>query len=60
MYDTLRRLYLAGSLTDAGLQNAVTKGWITQAQADQIRADKAAQAADQAIIDSLVVQSLNS
>lgn len=43
MYDYLRRLYLAGSLSDAGLQNAVTKGWITQAQADQIRADKAAQ-----------------
>lgn len=43
MYDTLHRLYLAGSLSDAGLQNAVTKGWITQDQADQIRVDKAAQ-----------------
>jgi hypothetical protein len=45
MYDRLRTLYLAGSLSDAGLDNAVTKGWITQAQADQIRADKAAQTA---------------
>lgn len=55
MYDTLRRLYLTGSLSDAGLQNAVTKGWITQAQADQIRADKAAQdaATDAAIIAAL-------
>lgn len=38
MYDRLRSLYLAGSLSDAGLDNAVTKGWITQAQADEIRA----------------------
>lgn len=43
MYERLHFLYLSGQLTDAGLQNAVTKGWITQEQADQIRADKAAQ-----------------
>lgn len=43
MYDRLHSLYLSGQLSDAGLQNAVTKAWITQAQADQIRADKAAQ-----------------
>jgi hypothetical protein len=61
MYDNLRRLYLAGSLTDAGLQNAVTKKWITQAQADQIRADKAAQdAATQASFDAALVGYLNS
>jgi hypothetical protein len=55
VYLTLRRLYLAGSLSDAGLDSAVTKRYITQAQADQIRADKAAQdAADQAILDSLM------
>lgn len=43
MYDRIRNLYLTGQLSDAGLQNAVTKKWITQEQADQIRADKAAQ-----------------
>jgi hypothetical protein len=42
MYDTVRRLYLAGSLSDAGLNSAVAKGWITAEQADQIRADKSA------------------
>lgn len=46
MYDRLHALYLAGSLTDAQLDNAVTKGWITAAQAAQIRADKAASLAD--------------
>lgn len=45
MYDRLRSLYLDGRLDDAGLNNAVSKGWITQAQADQIRVDKAAQTA---------------
>lgn len=45
MYDYLKRLYFEGRLSDAGLDNAVAKGWITQAEADQIRADKAAQAA---------------
>lgn len=59
MYDRLRTLYLTGQLSDAGLQNAVTKGWITQAQADQIRADKAAQDAEQAIIDGLVLDALD-
>lgn len=59
MYATLHRLYLAGSLTDAGLDNAVTKKWITQAQADQIRADKAQQDADQAVIDGLLLESLS-
>lgn len=43
MYDRLHSLYLSGRLTDAGLDNAVAKAWITQAEADQIRADKAAQ-----------------
>ena len=36
MYDTLTRLYTEGKLTEAGLQNAVTKGWITQEQMDEI------------------------
>jgi hypothetical protein len=57
MYEYLKRLYLAGSLSDAGLQNAVTKGWITQAQADQIRADKATQ---DATADQLIVSDLES
>jgi len=43
MYATVRRLYLTGQLSDAGLDNAVSKKWITQAQADSIRAEKAAQ-----------------
>lgn len=37
MYDRLLALYLGGKLSDAGLQNAVSKGWITQEQADQIK-----------------------
>jgi hypothetical protein len=40
MYDRLHGLYLDGRLDDAGLDNAVTKGWITADQADQIRQDK--------------------
>lgn len=58
MYDRLRQLYLTGQLSDAGLQNAVSKKWITQAQADQIRADKAQQDADQAVINGLVLDAL--
>lgn len=51
MYTYLRNLYLGGRLTEAGLDNAVAKGYITQAQADQIRADKAE--ADAAVADEL-------
>lgn len=40
MYDRLRALYISGQLSDAGLQNAVTKGWITPEQAAQIKLDK--------------------
>ncbi len=43
MYDRLRSLYLSGRLDDAGLDAAVTRGWITAEQAETIRADKAAQ-----------------
>lgn len=56
MYDRLHALYLSGQLSDAGLQNAVAKGWITQAQADQIRADKAAADAD--VTNLLLVNAL--
>jgi len=37
MYDRLLALYLSGRLSDAGLDSAVTKGWITAEQAAQIR-----------------------
>jgi hypothetical protein len=36
MFETLKRLYNASRLTQAGLQNAVTKGWITQEEYDLI------------------------
>jgi hypothetical protein len=42
MYNTLKRLYLDGRLTDAQLNNAVSKGWITAAQAEAIREAAAA------------------
>lgn len=58
MYATLRRLYLEGRLDDTGLNNAVTKKWITQAQADQIRAEKLQQDTDQGIMDGLLVKEL--
>lgn len=36
MYETLKRLYDAGKLTDIGLSNAVIKRWITEAQKQEI------------------------
>ena len=30
MFDRLKRLYKQGKITEVGLQNAVTKGWITE------------------------------
>lgn len=42
MYTMLLVMYLDGMLTDEGLDLAVGKGWISQAQADMIRAEKAA------------------
>ena len=30
MFDRLKRLYEQGKITETGLQNAVTKGWITE------------------------------
>lgn len=57
----LRGMYLRGTLTDAGLDAAVTKGRITQEEADAIRAAKVAQdAAIVASTDAAVVQDLNS
>lgn len=36
MYNTLKRLYQSGKLDEAGLENAVTKGWITEEQKKEI------------------------
>lgn len=36
MYDRLKRLYETGRIDSAGLQNAVDKGWITEAQKEEI------------------------
>lgn len=38
MFETLKRLYGAGKLDEAGLERAVVKGWITEAQAEEILA----------------------
>lgn len=40
MYERLLALYLDERLTDAGLDNAVSKEWITEAQAVEIRTAK--------------------
>lgn len=42
MYAYLLSMYLRGTLTEAALDAAVTKDRITQAEADEIRATKAA------------------
>ena len=36
MYETLKRLYDAGKLSDQGLDNAVAKGWISPEQRYEI------------------------
>ena len=36
MYNRLKKLYLAGRLNDTGLENAVTRGWITEDQKAEI------------------------
>lgn len=36
MFERLRTLYRAGRLDEAGLIAAVSRGWITQADADTI------------------------
>lgn len=38
MRERLERLYRTGRLTDAGLARAVSLGWLTEAQAADIRA----------------------
>ncbi|MCM3632921.1 XkdX family protein [Paenibacillus camelliae] len=36
MFETLKRLHDTGKLNEQGLQNAVTKGWITLEEYNQI------------------------
>lgn len=36
MFERLKRLYNAGKLDAAAIMNAVTRGWITAEQANQI------------------------
>lgn len=38
MFERLRILYHSGRLDDAGLDAAVTRGWISEEQATEIRA----------------------
>ncbi|MBY6934561.1 XkdX family protein [Clostridium botulinum] len=40
MYYTLLRLYIEDKLTEKGLTNAVSKGWIIEAQKQEIIASK--------------------
>ncbi len=40
MFERLKRLYESGQLDQKGVENAVTKGWITQEQAAEILAPK--------------------
>lgn len=38
MFETLKRLYTEGKLSEEGLNNAVEKGWITEEQKLEITA----------------------
>lgn len=40
MFETLNRLYHAGSIEEAQLENAVTKGWITEEEMQEISGGK--------------------
>lgn len=40
MFETLKRLYHAGSIEGAQLENAVAKGWITQEEMQEISGGK--------------------
>lgn len=42
MFERLKFLHATGRLTADGIAAAVTKGWISQAQADEILAEPAA------------------
>ncbi|MCM1299957.1 MAG: XkdX family protein [Firmicutes bacterium] len=36
MFERIKSLYLKGQLNDAGLKNAVSKGWITEEEFAEI------------------------
>ena len=40
MYERLKRLYYSGAIKEAGLANAVIKGWITEWQRQEIAEGK--------------------
>lgn len=40
MYLTIKKLYLEGRLTESGLNNAVSRGWITAEERTEIKASK--------------------
>ena len=40
MFETLKRLYGAGRITETELRNAIARGWITEAQAREITGGK--------------------
>lgn len=42
MYSIVKKIYLEGKIDDTGLDNAVTKGWITEEQKAEIIAAKEA------------------
>ena len=41
MYETVKRLYLEGRSAEAGLDNAISRGWITSKDKTDIMAAKA-------------------
>ncbi len=43
IYKVIKRLYLEGKLTDKGLVSAVTRGWITAEQSEEITRTGAAE-----------------
>lgn len=36
MYSILKKMYIAGKITETGLKNAMTKGWITETEKEEI------------------------
>lgn len=38
MFERLKRLYSEGKIDEAAIRNAVTKGWLTEEQANEILA----------------------
>jgi hypothetical protein len=36
MYSILKKMYAADKLTETGLDNAIAKGWITEAEKEEI------------------------